>query len=267
MDPSKPSGHVHRGHGHTHARGLPSTQPPAHGNTLPALLPSHPVEPIREPDFAPAPAPAPPTSSIPPPFEAMDIDTEPMPPTPTVEPSIPLQNPNLPFPANIDPESTAVDDDEFNGDGLGFEEADEEDVSLHSSSSTFTTPHHLSVPAYVTEAFDSHKSSYLDCDPNNFPKLYNSHKSFWVPQASPLLQNWNRLSQLAPQSYYCPRFFVWDFLPFVNQMACPKDQCGGSLVRRGNRERPRRVVDLNDCYWLMGTRYQCNSCDTLSEMS
>ena len=247
VDPSKPSSHAPRGHGR--GRG--------HGQHLKTNLNDNPIS-VSSTVSAPAPLT---------PIEPMVVDSNPC--SPPANSPVEDDEPStiLPQVANSSSDSdfpiaNCEQDDEFDGDGLGCEEAEEEDLSSQAHSTASATPPRRSLPTYVTKAFTAYKSAYLDRDPNNLPKLYNSHHSFWVPQPSPLLQCRNSLSRIEPAMFYNPRFFIWDFLPLIDRIACPKGHCNGSLVRRGNRERPRRVVDFNSCYWLMGSRYQCNSCDT-----
>src|ERR1700742_682063 len=191
MDPSKPSGRRPRRSRPQARNPYPSLVPTSDpAPILPSPLPAPIAESASPPDINPS------LNTISPLIEPMDIDTEPMPPTPTlgsVEPPVSQQS-IIPSPVvDIDPESAPITNtdanDNFDGEGLGCEEADEEDVSPHSSLGTSATSCHLSVPKHIMEAFTLYKPLYLDRDPNNFPKLYNSHNSFWVPQTSPLLRN------------------------------------------------------------------------------
>ncbi|TEB19647.1 hypothetical protein FA13DRAFT_343031, partial [Coprinellus micaceus] len=87
------------------------------------------------------------------------------------------------------------------------------------------------------------------------PRLYWQNHTFWFPQESTwfLLQSHNP----TPQLLYNPKFFLWDPMS-LKPIACP--HCGTSLVRHGHIARPRRVVDLDSTYWVVGYRYRCPSC-------
>jgi len=183
-------------------------------------------------------------------------------PTDTDEDLNPLPDnttPTLPSATEIDPDQLIVEEpEEFGGEGEGMEEEtiDEENAT---QPPTANQSARSSIPPYVHTQFLYNKEKYLVRGPDGLPLLYSTHHTFWVPQKSPILRS-PLSSSITPEEFFNPHFFIWDFLPLIPSMCCPKVGCQGVLCRRGYRERPRRVVDMNDCYWLMGARYSCQTC-------
>lgn len=150
------------------------------------------------------------------------------------------------------------DEDEFSGQGEGCEEAETEgNADTPTASSSFRQ----STPPYIQQAYNLHKAAWLEHDAgNSLPRLYALLSTFWVPTTSPVIGARKHQASLSPAQFYNPRFFVWDILGYVPSLRCVQKNCRGSLARRGFMDRPRRVVDLSDCYWLMGARYYCATC-------
>jgi hypothetical protein len=89
---------------------------------------------------------------------------------------------------------------------------------------------------------------------NDTPRLYSDLSSFWVPPES-------RLFSGAPEAQAPLRFFFWDPRPLVQGgIKCPNRRCQAKLSRLNEVYNLRRVMDLNDSYWLIGTRYRCILC-------
>lgn len=60
---------------------------------------------------------------------------------------------------------------------------------------------------------------------------------------------------------FVPQFFVWDpesFLPKNTGIGCP--ECNEKLHRNGVLNRPRRIVDIDCSFWIIGYNYRCRSC-------
>ncbi len=79
-------------------------------------------------------------------------------------------------------------------------------------------------------------------------------ETFWVPQKSPFF----RLDKpnLRPGDLFLPKFFLWDpdnLLP--TGIACPL--CHVKLNRGGVVRRPRRVVETDHTFWIIGYSYEC----------
>ncbi|KAG6818631.1 hypothetical protein H0H93_003310 [Arthromyces matolae] len=81
-------------------------------------------------------------------------------------------------------------------------------------------------------------------------------KSFWIHRE----QVWFHLNyhNIKPSDLFqlTPEFFVWDPLSLVTAgIACPR--CSHPLTRDGIVNRPRRVVDIDSTFWLIGYNYCC----------
>jgi hypothetical protein len=83
--------------------------------------------------------------------------------------------------------------------------------------------------------------------------------SFWVQQQDPTFSLAFKGITTSIQSLFMPRIFLW--LPhfLVKTVACPK--CGKELEKNGIAA-PRRIVDIDSCFWLLTWRYQCRPCAT-----
>ncbi|KAJ7689635.1 hypothetical protein B0H17DRAFT_983598 [Mycena rosella] len=82
--------------------------------------------------------------------------------------------------------------------------------------------------------------------------------SFWIrPKASWFLLS---RSNLTPSSIFTAEFFLWDPLIILGtsfNLRCPNVECMHRLTRYGFVDRPRRIVDLDSCFWLVGYNYGC----------
>ncbi|KAJ6456287.1 hypothetical protein C8R47DRAFT_1029405 [Mycena vitilis] len=79
---------------------------------------------------------------------------------------------------------------------------------------------------------------------------------FWIRPKSV----WSSLGgiSLKPTDLYSPKFFLWDPLSLLGKtytLRCP--DCNHYLTRGGVVERPRRVVDVDSTFWLIGYTYEC----------
>nr|GAT42490.1 predicted protein [Mycena chlorophos] len=85
--------------------------------------------------------------------------------------------------------------------------------------------------------------------------------TFWIrPKAA-----WYRLGTTnpTPSHLFSAEFFFWDPLTVLGPnfaLACPKPGCSHHLTQYGFVDRPRRVVDIESCFWLVGNNYGCRSC-------
>ncbi|KAF7323784.1 3'-5' exonuclease domain-containing protein [Mycena kentingensis (nom. inval.)] len=84
--------------------------------------------------------------------------------------------------------------------------------------------------------------------------------TFWIRAKSP----WFMLNKanLKPVHTFACDFFVWDPLSILGtsyRLRCPTPGCTHHLTREGVVERPRRVVDLDRCFWLIGYVYGCRA--------
>lgn len=119
------------------------------------------------------------------------------------------------------------------------------------------------LPKWVAVSFKAVLQSPLikDKSATHMPRLYSELKTFWYPSPSAIFQLRNT-EDLKPADVYEPRFFYWDPQPLVRNasIGCPNQGCNSKLVRNGNIAAPRRVVGLDELYWLVGVRYRCPTC-------
>ncbi|KAJ3963552.1 hypothetical protein EV361DRAFT_786209, partial [Lentinula raphanica] len=80
--------------------------------------------------------------------------------------------------------------------------------------------------------------------------------TFWFPEKSV----WSVLQKIniCPSDLFIPKFFLWDPDELKGGIGCP--QCNQTLHRHGVLSRPRRVVDIDCSFWIIGFSYRCPSC-------
>ncbi|KAF8996471.1 hypothetical protein BDZ89DRAFT_1149038 [Hymenopellis radicata] len=90
-------------------------------------------------------------------------------------------------------------------------------------------------------------------------------ESFWVPNTNPYFHL--HKPEVLPDDLFYPTFFLWDPENLLNTgIACPC--CGSKLNRGGIIKRPRRIVDIDDTFWIIGYTYECKGrCSTTKEVS
>ncbi len=110
------------------------------------------------------------------------------------------------------------------------------------------------LPPWLMDAFRAHLEESRERGPDKLPALYRTG-TFWFPQRSSYFLLRSRLP--TPQLQYNPRFFLWDPLSLYN-IPCPS--CKTCLSRNGPISYPRRVVDLDSAFWIIGYRYRCSVC-------
>lgn len=197
---------------------------------------------------------------------------------------------SLSLPEVIDPFSNAVeleeDDNEANdhidslmAEGIGEEdmggleednpeEYDEEDkvteiyqsveATTGDSSSSKSKSKRVPYPSWFQKYLDEiHAQLRNDrASASGQSRLYKSG-TFWFPIKS----SWAALknTQVCPSDLFTPRFFLWDPADLHRVgVGCPN--CKQRLERNGILRRPRRVVDIDDCFWIIGYSYRCVSC-------
>ncbi|KAJ7890219.1 ribonuclease H-like domain-containing protein [Mycena leptocephala] len=113
-------------------------------------------------------------------------------------------------------------------------------------------------PCWLMNPFRANVAASAIRGTDRLPALYRDNKSFWFPVQDPFFALEN-LESLAPEQMFLPSFFLWDpdaLLP--NGIPCPL--CKHRLNRHGHIPRPRRCVDLDHTFWIIGYRYHCTSC-------
>ncbi|KAF8166462.1 hypothetical protein K438DRAFT_1941745 [Mycena galopus ATCC 62051] len=87
---------------------------------------------------------------------------------------------------------------------------------------------------------------------------YYQSGQFWIRASS----IWSSLkgATLKPTDLFAPDFFLWDPLNLLGKthaLRCPMPDCNHHLTRSGVVDRPRRVVDIDSTFWLIGYTYEC----------
>ncbi|KAJ7744414.1 hypothetical protein B0H16DRAFT_1422543 [Mycena metata] len=167
--------------------------------------------------------------------------------TARVEYVIPQEDPQRPI--DVDDEDVQDPFSGSIGSGQGLEEDEDEENS--------EKPSHprRPLPPAVLDAYNSLIESLKQSTAMKAkPRQYETLGTFWVPQKNSVF---SRLKPTAQQMYN-PQIFYWDPDYIVSGgLNCP--QCGANLKRHAYT-RPRRVVDLKDCFYLVGHRHLCPSC-------
>jgi hypothetical protein len=157
-------------------------------------------------------------------------------------------------------------EDDYSGlmeDGLGHDDDDFIDDDEHHDVGVTNTGsrERFALPPWLADAFKARLEEANNRGGDGLPKLYSVQKTFWFPQQSSYFLL--RGTSLSPQDLYNPRFFLWDpECLLVGGIGCPK--CGVKLHRHGYASRPRRVVGLNETFWIIGYRYRCDTCVNIS---
>ncbi|KAJ7689413.1 hypothetical protein B0H17DRAFT_907426, partial [Mycena rosella] len=116
------------------------------------------------------------------------------------------------------------------------------------------------LPTWLQSQFEAKVKESNARGDDGLPPLYRN-QSFWFPVRDPYFPT-REINTLTPQKIYeaTASFFLWDpaVLLLPARIACPI--CGSGLSRCGAVPRPRRVVDLNQCFYIIGWRYHCPDC-------
>ncbi|KAJ7194292.1 hypothetical protein GGX14DRAFT_378125 [Mycena pura] len=133
-------------------------------------------------------------------------------------------------------------------DGLG-EEEDESDSDEGKSE----------FPDWLKKQFEDIRTELAqDLGSTTSRSRHYSAGTFWIrPKAPWFLLN---RANLTPSSIFAAEFFLWDPLIILGtsfNLRCPNAECTHRLTRYGFVDRPRRVVDLDSSFWLIGYNYGC----------
>jgi hypothetical protein len=103
---------------------------------------------------------------------------------------------------------------------------------------------------------DCRRAARVNIGKQKQPRLYAEQQTFWIhPRSISFILDHNVKS---PVDVFQVRFFFWDPHCLVPQLPCPL--CRNQLSSSGPLRRPRRCVDLQDSFWLIGWRYRCHHC-------
>ncbi|KAG6875262.1 hypothetical protein C0992_004529 [Termitomyces sp. T32_za158] len=145
-------------------------------------------------------------------------------------------------------------------DGIGDEDDGDDDEGEEDHAHLHSNRRHP-LPAWLQDAFDAcvDQSSRKNCGADGLPPLYRDHQTFWFPRPSPYFQL--RKPKITPQDLYRCDIFLWDPECLIKEgIRCPNPHCGARLWRLSHIARPRRVVDLDRTFWILGYRYRCPQC-------
>ncbi|KAJ7090458.1 hypothetical protein C8R44DRAFT_750974 [Mycena epipterygia] len=151
---------------------------------------------------------------------------------------------------DADPDQIVDPDDADTEDLLGLmgEGQGNDDDACSGSDEDIPAGKRNSLPPFVKTAYEKFVTGA--------ERHYQVHQTFWVPQkANIFLLGGNLRSKAAAgkptaEAMYNARLFYWDPRYFV-EIACPA--CGTELGPHGYT-RPRRMVDLHDCFYMVGRR-------------
>ncbi|KAG6817426.1 hypothetical protein H0H93_007293, partial [Arthromyces matolae] len=112
------------------------------------------------------------------------------------------------------------------------------------------------LPQWFQELFN-HVVSELNADRRGLhgrSRHYLSQR-FWLPRESV----WFHLQKqnVKPTDLFVPNFFIWDPHDLVGTTGISCPNCNRALTRDGILNYPRRVVDVDSCFWLVGYVYAC----------
>lgn len=142
------------------------------------------------------------------------------------------------------------DDDDAGTYPAGGDAPSEADLSEERRKQSRTNP----LPPWLMDSFRARVEESRERGPDKLPSLYRSG-TFWFPKRSPYFLL--RTGQPSPQLLFEAQFFLWDPLA-LHDIPCP--HCQSSLIRGGHIRWPRRVVDLDRAFWMIGYRYRCSAC-------
>ncbi|KAF5381364.1 hypothetical protein D9615_008300 [Tricholomella constricta] len=147
----------------------------------------------------------------------------------------------------------------FLEDGAG-EEDDEDDEDVNSEPQPQSSKVPLRpLPPWISKDFNTYIKESQNRGPDGLPPLYRDHQTFWFPQRATFFTL--KDDDISPQKLYDRRYFLWDPLSLlVHGIQCPNEGCTARLWRHSHIRRPRRVVDLNGSFRIIGYRYQCPDC-------
>ncbi len=163
---------------------------------------------------------------------------------------------------SLDRDDEEGDPFDLMGDGVGDEDdggEDEEDGREQNANSAAPKRHKTCrpLPPAVKDQYEKHLEYLKQTPHGSKPHLYEVHQTFWLPhQANFFILN--RPRKPRPSQLYNHRWFYWDPDHLVEGgLKCPN--CSAHLHRHGFT-RPRRVVDLENVFYMIGQRHRCPQC-------
>jgi hypothetical protein len=171
---------------------------------------------------------------------------------------LPDEDPDRPI--SLDHLDEEGDPFDLMGDGVGEEDdGGEDEVEEQSSSSEppMRSRNYQSLPPAVKDTYDQHLEYLKQTPSGSKPRLYEVHNTFWLPHKDNFFFL-NKSNKPRPTQLYNHRWFYWDPDHLVDGgLRCPN--CEAHLHRHGYT-RPRRVVSLEDVFYMIGQRHRCPQC-------
>jgi hypothetical protein len=138
-------------------------------------------------------------------------------------------------------------------DGLGQGEGNEDDggepEDQMGDEEVSTSRVHKPLSPAVHDTYQKHLHVLKETARHHPRSIYDTLGTFWLPQRSGYFILHGALKP-RPTHMYNPQFFYWDpDLLVEGGLRCPV--CRTSLQRHGYT-RPRRVVDLEICFYMIG---------------
>jgi len=147
---------------------------------------------------------------------------------------------------------------DFLGDGVGEEDdgGEEEDNEEEDTGSKAARRHNF-LPPPVKDQYEKHLQYLRQTPHGSKPRLYEINKTFWLPHQANFF-HLNTSNKPCPSQLYNHHWFYWDPDHLVEGgLKCPN--CSSRLHRHGFT-RPRRVVDLQYVFYIIGQRHRCPQC-------
>ncbi|KAG6818637.1 hypothetical protein H0H93_003273 [Arthromyces matolae] len=139
-------------------------------------------------------------------------------------------------------------DPEENGLGVVGEDPPHADSKRHK--------HQPQFPSWLSQAFEKAVAE-LTADRKSLAgsSRHYTAGNFWLPCKDPWFVL--RKQDLMPTDLFIPQFYVWDPLDALHGSGISCPNCSRTLTRDGIVNRPRRVVDIDQCFFLIGYNYAC----------
>ncbi|KAJ7506340.1 hypothetical protein B0H11DRAFT_1973580, partial [Mycena galericulata] len=158
--------------------------------------------------------------------------------------------------ASDEEEMQEEDIDQPDPGAAGGEDSDSSEGSTRQAKRSGGPAHAL--PDWLMNPFKENVAASAPRGKDRLPTLYREHRTFWFPTPDPFF-SLEDLDSLAPEQLFSPVFFLWDPDALVpGGIPCPV--CGHRLNRHCPIPRPRRCVDLDRTFWIIGYRYRCSNC-------
>ncbi|KAL0960010.1 hypothetical protein HGRIS_011661 [Hohenbuehelia grisea] len=158
-----------------------------------------------------------------------------------------------------DPEENLIED------GLGHDddEDDEDQDADGSAQGQRRSRPYATCPIRLMEFFEHCVSESRQRDSHGLPSLYRN-STFWFSKPAAFAL---KKADVSPEQIYDCDMFLWDPLAFVPGITCPNSGCTSRLWHHSHVRSPRRVVDFDRTFWIIGYRYRCPTCSSPNQVT